>query len=415
MNEYERTSCRVCGEKLGESILDLGPQLVSDFPDTYAKEMEETVGPTRVVPLDLCTCTDCGLAQLRHTSPRDWHYKGDYWYRSSINESMVAALDDLARDALSTVGLRPGDAILDIGANDGTLLQHFLYHVARGVQLWAIEPAPQFAEDLDGVADVYVQNYYPIDIDVKAKVITSAAMFYDLDNPHAFVESIKKNLHRDGVWVVQFTDLQATLEMTDVGNICHEHLCYYQLYPFERLLHDHGLGLYDVKRNHVNGGSVRATVIHRGTQLERPSVEAMRQDQFISCGRGKILEFRRSVERVHEAFFQLRASLREEGCKVWDVYGASTKGNTLLQWLRLGPDVIRQAIERSEAKWGRFTVNGIPIVSEEEARRSPADVGLVLPWHFRDGIIKREEGYLSNGGKLLFPLPFPEVVSGRQS
>lgn len=406
----KRISCRLCGERLDQPpIVNLGLQYVSDFPATAAPPSSE-----RRVPLELVVCSTCELVQLSYTTPRDWHYRGDYWYRSGINESMRTALHDIVKSVLDGKALRRGDVWIDIGANDGTLL-HTVDVLQPSVTRVAVEPVPQFSEELQGAADMVIPEYWPLPKydGEKAQVITSIAMFYDLDDPHGFVQAIKDTLAPEGVWVVQFTDLPAMLKSSDVGNICHEHLTYWAIHPFEELLHLHGLGIYDVTRNSTNGGSVRYFVGHRSKVLESYNVESERILQSMNAGASALTRFVFQVERV-KALFRLEwQKLKNIGCDVVDIYGASTKGNTLLQWLEVGPKEIRQAIERSPAKFGRFTVNGIPIVSEEAGRAHPADAWLVLPWHFKAGILEREREYLKHGGKMLFPQPMPEIVEAR--
>lgn len=402
-----RLTCRQCDKPLDQPpLVDLGLHYVSDFP----KPEDWPPPETRRVPLELVSCVHCGLAQLTYTTPRDWHYRGDYWYRSGINESMRSALEDVVVSVLKIKPMRYSDVWIDIGANDGTLLAS-VYDAAPGMMRVAVEPVPQFSDELSGPADMVIPDYWPCRYDgPKAQVITSIAMFYDLDDPHAFVEAIKDALAEDGVWICQFTDLPAMLKSGDVGNICHEHLTYWSIFPLEELLHEHGLGLIDVTRNAVNGGSVRYFIGHRAKHLESHNVEAERILQWMNANTSRIRDFNYKIEKVHAQFWLAWQKLKNMGCDVVDVYGASTKGNTLVQWLGLRRELIRWAIERSSAKFGRLTVNGIPIVGEEQGRQQPADAWVVLPWHFRAGILKRERQYLKNGGRVLFPQPEPEIV-----
>jgi hypothetical protein len=237
------------------------------------------------------------------------------------------------------------------------------------------------------------------------KIITSIAMFYDLDDPNEFVEAINRWLHPDGVWVVQFQDLHHMLETNAFDNICHEHLTYWGAGAFYDLLGRHGLVVDDVSHNQVNGGSVRYTIRHGNRHPHRNPAWA---DEFK-------LQLGYFTQRVQE--------LREEtNNMLWNAeiankktlgYGASTKGNTLLQYYGIGPDVLPAIADRNPEKWLRYTVgSGIQIISEDQMRREKPDYLFVLPWHFIDSFIKREIQFLERGGRFMVPLPELNLIGG---
>jgi NDP-4-keto-2,6-dideoxyhexose 3-C-methyltransferase len=403
-----RTTCRSCGSGRMEAALDLGNHFVSNFADVP----DETRWPR--VPLELMLCGACGLVQLRHTTPGEWMYRR-YWYKSGVNASMRAALADISRSAAEFAGLESGDSVLDIGCNDGTLLRSY---TLEGIRRVGFEPAENLASENAQGTDLVVRDFFsarPV-AGERFQAITSIAMFYDLEDPNAFVADIAQVLAKGGVWVIEMHYLPLTLERNAFDAVCHEHLEYYSLESLEPLLERHGLEVADAETNEVNGGSIRVYVVHRGNSTAkeragRERVEALR-DREGALGLGQLATYRQFCKRVSSIGQRLNewlASERVQGKEI-AVYGASTKGNTLLQVFGIDQSVVRVAAERNPEKWGKYTVGTwIPIVSEEEAR-AHADDFLILPWHFLEEMREREREFLARGGKLLAPLPEPRVV-----
>ena len=399
MDVKEIKSCRACGSTRLETVLDLGNLCVSDFIGPCQTEDEDRA------PLELMVCDDCSLVQLRHTVDRDRLYR-DYWYHSGTNESMVAALRDVAEDACRRVELTPGDAALDIGANDGTMLRMF----PKGIRRIGFEPSDIFSKGLSWMrtGDTWCPTYFPPNEEwlmesicpSKPRIITSIAMFYDVDDPNAFVEAIKNWLHPDGVWVVQFQDLHAMLACNGFDNICHEHLTYWGQYALYDLVARHGLRVVDVSHNRTNGGSVRYIVKH--DQWDPPRPEPKHSTQFGY----QLRNFRREAERLKEATLLMLTEWKAQGKTVYG-YGASTKGNTLLQYYGIGPELLPAIADRNPDKWGRLTVGThIPIISEEEMRERRPDYLFALPWHFIDSFTKRENA------TFIVPLPSLHLARG---
>jgi NDP-4-keto-2,6-dideoxyhexose 3-C-methyltransferase len=407
MDTLRRIGCRSCGTILAP-VLSLGPIYLSDFPRSAGTRAHPPV------PLDLTRCTNpaCTLVQLAHTTPPDWMFR-QYWYRSNVNESMRAELADIVRDASSRVDLPHPAVVVDIGANDGTLLQGY----PQGLTTVAWEPAANLYEALRPHANVLYPEYFHVEADSwglesKAKVISCAAMFYDLDDPHAFLEGITRILHPEGVLVIQQAYLPAMLAATAFDNLCHEHLTYQDLRSLEAMLEPHGLRVFDVAKRAINGGSFRALIgfaSHWGAQ-ERVAL-LRQQEALFYHDRPRVFEaFAHRVERVKEQLQGVLAGYATVGGVV-DLYAASTKANTLLQYVGLDARSIRQAWERSPEKVGRYVgVSAIPIVSEAEGRADPPSALLVGAYQFRDAFLAREHEYMTQGGRLIFPLPVVEVV-----
>ncbi|MFZ3215609.1 MAG: class I SAM-dependent methyltransferase [Candidatus Acidiferrales bacterium] len=404
-----RGTCRSCASARLESVLDLGNPCVSNFADVP----DSSRWPR--VPLDLLLCAGCGLAQLRHTAPPEWLYT-HYWYKSGISATMRAALADIARKASQFAGLQAGDNVLDIGCNDGTLLRSYAQDDIRRV---GFEPAENLACEAAAGTDRIVPEFFsarPI-AGQQFRVVTSISMFYDLEDPNTFVADVASVLLEEGVWVIEMHYLPMVLERNAFDAICHEHLEYYSLSSLEPLLARHGLRVADVETNDVNGGSLRAYVVHRDSPAASVSARQARVERMrtreASAGLLRPATYREFGERVQQIGMRLREWLRgerREGRET-SAYGASTKGNTLLQFFGLDHTMIRSAAERNPEKWGKYTVGTwIPIVSEAEAR-SHADSFLVLPWHFLDEIQIRERDFLARRGKLVAPLPDLRVIT----
>ncbi len=409
-----RNTCRVCGNAV-EPILSLGEQYVSNFLSS-----DEPDGLR--APLELVLCSRCRLLQLKHTVPGDAMYK-NYWYRSGTNQTMRDALADIAIRAETLIHLRENDSVLDIGCNDGTLLGS--YSTPRIFKI-GFDPAENLARVSRKVSDKVLVGLFDAGTFLRdcqlqtrrPKVVTSIAMFYDLEEPRTFVSDIKRVMHPDGLWIVQMSYLPLMLEQNDFGNICHEHLEYYSLQSFEYLLNLHDFELADVELNDVNGGSFRAYIRNRTADpdafgdksyrrqaAQRVAVLRANEDKLQLHTAKPYREFAARVECLKEevsAFVKEQVDRR----KTVYVYGASTKGNTMLQYFGLDKSLIPAAAERNPDKWGKVTVGTrIPIVSEAEARAAKPDYFLVLPWHFVEEFTAREKDYLSSTGRFIVPLP----------
>lgn len=396
------TTCRLCGSADLEDMFSLGTQYINDFVPA------DRIGKGLQAPLDLVMCRHCSLLQLRHTAPQELLYARHYWYRSGVTDTMRQALRDITSQIEAMVPLKPGDVALDIGANDGTLLATY---TSPGLRRVGVEPANNLVEELKTRVDHAIHDFWNYDSYMraaseggfgKAKVITAIGMFYDLDDPNAFIRDAQRVLADDGVFVAQLMCLTPMLQKNDLGNICHEHLEYYSLESLKYLFETNGLEMFKIEENDVNGGSYRIFARHyRGT--------GMMFEERVT--REDILAF---AKRVQDNRDRCVAFLRGEvakGKRVY-VYGASTKGNVILQYYGLDTSVITAASERSPEKWGKYTVGTwIPIVSEEDAREAQPDYFLVLPWAFFPEFYEREKAWRSRGGRFVVPLPEFRVVS----
>jgi SAM-dependent methyltransferase len=409
-----RQTCRLCGSRALTPVVSLGEQYIGG---AFAKP-DCTPPVQRRIPLDLVRCDPaldqdaCGLVQMRHSVPPRVLY-ASYWYRSGVNQTMRDHLAGIAHMAEKIAGLKAGDLVLDIGCNDGTLLKSYR---TEGIKRLGIDPSNVVvharATGLQVVNDFFsaaaLRSAHP---EQKPKVITSIAMFYDLENPHAFVADIKDSLHEEGVWVLELSYLPSMLEINSFDTICHEHLEYYSLGPMERLLAEHGLEVIDVTLNGSNGGSFRIVVGHAGKT--KPSDEARERVQKLRLREfeqafdtdAPYARFRNDIAKIRR---DIRAFLKKAKArkKLVHGYGASTKGNTTLQFCGVTPALLPAIADRNQDKWGTRTVGtDIPIVSEEASRKQKPDFYLALPWHFIEEFKKREREFLGRGGKFVMPMP----------
>lgn len=406
------TACRLCGSGDLEKVLDLGEQaLTGVFPAS-------TEEPVPVGPLELVWCRSCTLLQLAHSFDPTELYGENYGYRSGLNASMVQHLAREARSLEALVGLSPGDVVLDIGSNDGTLLGCY---ETKGLHRIGIDPtAAKFSEfyppDVAVAADFFSADKFRELSDEPARIITSLAMFYDLEDPVAFARDVRACLAEDGIWHFEQAYLPAMLRSTAYDTVCHEHLEYYSLATVSRILEAADLEVVDVGFNRVNGGSFGVTAAHRNPPLRarRGLIDwaAAHEGRVELDTEAPFQDFEARVFQHREDLVELVRTLRAEGATLIG-YGASTKGNVILQFCGFTPADVEAIAEVNPDKFGRVTPGtGIPIVSEDEARARRPDYLIVFPWHFRDGIISREEQYLRGGGRLIFPLPEIEILRG---
>lgn len=417
MKYKEIKRCRICGNEQLIPILDLGVQsLAGHFPEIGEPDPLKT-------PLELVKCNKdaksdaCGLLQLKHTVFPEEMYEHNYGYRSGINKTMRDHLRNLAEKITNIVTLNEGDVVLDIGSNDATLLKS--YNVP-GLQKVGIDPTGEqfhkyYTGDIKLVCDFFnIKNYHSVMPEKKAKVISSIAMFYDLDKPMDFVRDIKEILHPDGIWVFEQSYMPEMLKKNSFDTICQEHLEYYSLGPIDWMLKNNFLRILKVEFNEINGGSFRIYACHEnsGFESDKNNIEKI----FENEAKLKLdtvqpyIEFKERIEGLKNKLLNFLTKEKENGKTIY-IYGASTKGNVLLQYYNIDKNLITAAADRNPEKWGlRTPKTDIPIISEEEARGEKPDYFLVLPWHFKEEFLKREEDFLKSGGKFIFPLPEIEII-----
>ncbi len=400
--------------------MSLGYLYVSDFLDSPDK----TKGIKAPLELVLCNIKDggCGLLQLRHTVSDEAMYR-NYWYRSGINKTMTDELNGIAEKAAAIANLKAGDCVIDIGANDGTLLRGYR---VPGLNTVGFEPARNLERyGKEGttkiIVDFFSQSAWLKEFgETKARAITAIGMFYDLDDPNTFVSDIVKCLDDDGVLVIQMMYLPSFLVRNAFDGICHEHLEYYSLLSLENLLKRHALEVFDIEmREQINEGSVRIYIkkAGKGSSLKildgaSERVAALRVKEA-SLGLDDKQTYDALVKRILDAKEKVVSFIKQEVAKGKKVHGyaASTKGNTTLQFYGLTPDLVEAIADRNPVKWGKFTAGTlIPVISEEDSRAQKPDYYFILAWHFLPEFISREAEYLKGGGKFIVPMPEFRVI-----
>lgn len=386
-------NCRSCRSNQLIPVVSLGRQYLSDFrsdntlPDQYN--------------LDVLLCTNCTLVQLKETTPPDKMYNDNYGYKSGINNTIKADLLDIVTKALI---LKPtAKTVLDIGANDGTLLSFY----PKDIHRVGVEPVRKLAEEARQHANLIINDFFNGDLlPIKADIITVISCFYDLEDPNKFVTDLVNSLAPDGLLVIEQNYLVRMLDNNAFDNIVHEHLEFYSLTSLEHLLNKHGLEVFDVEENSINGGAFRVYVKHMNNVSKMRIFEQRRKLNNKFTYMMFEMKIRDAKKKTHD-FIKKQVG---RGKTVY-LYGASTRGNTLIQYLDLDNKLIKAAVERNPEKWGKkISSLQIPIISEEQARLEKPDYMLVLPWFFKEEFLVREKEYLDQGGHFIFPLPEFKVV-----
>ena len=414
IREGEITQCRSCGHDKLIPIISLGTHYISNFVDS---EIEQGIK----FPLDLVLCPNCKLLQLKHNAPNESMWGGQYWYKSAINRLIREDLKDIVNNSEKLLNLQKGDIVLDIGCNDGTLLE---FYDKEGVEVIGFEPSQNVAlaatkKGFKIFNDYFnAQNFKQEEGDKKAKIITAISMFYDLEDPNKFLRDIVSILDSKGLFVIQQNYLVGMLEQNAFDNICHEHRAYYSFASLKHLLDKYDLEIFDIKLNDINGGSFRTYIKFKNNENmacfkgARKRLKAIEQKEKI-LGLDTLKPYQEFASRIGKLKDHLLKFLeieREKG-KTFGMCGASTRGNTILQYLGLNAEQIIAIAEANSDKFGKKTVGSlIPIVSIDEMKKINPDYQIVLIWHLFNGLMDKEKEYLKNGGKFILPLPEFKII-----
>jgi len=404
MNVYSEVleKCRICKSKNLHDVIHLGEQIItSRFPE-----------PGEIVPktnITLCMCQDCYLLQLNNTTECSEMYEHLYGYRSGLNNTMRTHLKEYQQEILSkVVNLKPGDTILDIGSNDSTMLNYYSPDYTRiGMDPTGIQ-FKEFYGKIELVPTYFTESNFRKHYQQKCKIVSSISMFYDLPDPVQFATDIYNILEDDGIWTCEQSYMLTMIETNSIDTICHEHLEYYSIYNIKMIADLANFKIIDICFNKCNGGSFRIYFAKQDSQkYTEYDLTEMIDNEFNYGIKTKDI-YNTFMKNCDIEINKLKTFIFNKNI---NIYGASTKGNCLLQYSNIGPEQIPYAVERNPRKYGKTTSTGIHIISEESMRENPPDYLLVLPWHFRDEIIEREDKFLQCGGKLIFPFPQFEIYS----
>ena len=410
----ECTDCRICKSDKLTNVIELGEQYnTSKFP----KYKDFCTSKTKII---LCLCENCYLLQLRYSENQSELYEHEYGYRSGISNTMKQHLKEYNDEILSKVDLNTGDTIVDIGSNDSTMLQYYSNKYRRiGVDPTGKQFKEYYVNGVELLPTYFThENFVKTYNNIKCKIVSSISMFYDLPDPVQFAKDIYSILDDDGIWTCEQSYLLSMIQKNSIDTICHEHLEYYSLYQIKMIADLANFKIVDIKFNECNGGSFRIYFAKRSSDKyveNKALIQIILENEDRNKLRSKDT-YIKFMENCDNEIAKLRSFIdlvNKNGKSVY-IYGASTKGNCLLQYANITESDIKYAVERNLNKVGKMTSTGIPIISEEEMRRSPPDFLLVLPWHFKDEIIKRESTFLNNGGQFIFPLPNFEIYSSKK-
>lgn len=405
-------NCRSCNSTNIEVVFDLGEQVLTGVFQS------ESLDDISSGPVALVACDDCRLVQMQYSYPLEEMYNDGYGYQSGLTSFMSQHLKSVLCFASDQIVLKEGDHVLDIGSNDGTLLNHYpenLYSLI-GIDPVAKKYLDRYPKDAKVVTEFFSKESYFSVASNKAKIVTSISMFYDLEEPVKFAKAIASVLSLDGVWVFEQSYLPAMLRTNSYDTICQEHVEYYSLASIQYILQQAGMTIVDASQNEVNGGSIRLAAAHENSALASKIspeaswlIEQEKNHDIFSNQPWK--DFQKNVARQKLDLVKLLTELKNSGKTVIG-YGASTKGNVILQYCGIGPDLLPLIGDITPSKDGVFTPGTkIPVVSMEKAKAMKPDYFLVLPWGFRGDILLREKEIIANGTKFIFPLPFVEIVS----
>lgn len=410
--------CRICENQNLVDVIDLGEQTITSRFPLYGDFS------TPNTPIVLSLCEKCTLLQLKYTTNSDELYEHEYGYRSGISNTMREHLEQYQKEVVSILSnaskLEDNDVVVDIGSNDATTLKYYPSNIKR----IGVDPTGKqffdFYGDVELIPTYFTkenfQNKYGPDL--KAKVVSSISMFYDLPSPVKLAKDIYDILHDDGIWTCEQSYLLTMLERKSVDTICHEHIEYYSLTAIKHIADKSNFKIIDIKFNECNGGSFRIYFSKKSSALYEECTDLM--EKILSnereYGINNPLLYTKFMENCNNEIKKLKdfINIVNKNNKSVYIYGASTKGNCLLQCANITQADIKYAVERNLNKVGKMTSTGIEIISEETMRENPPEFLLVLPWHFKDEIIKREDDFLERGGQFIFPFPDFEVYSKRE-
>ena len=403
------TCCRICGNKKLTSVIDLKKQYIQG--SFKKKNYPETVKIK--IPLKLVLCQNCSLVQTMHTVSPKVLYK-NYWYMSGVNHTMTNHLKKLALTGKKILKNKNKKInVLDIGCNDGTLLKSF----PRSFNKVGVDPS-QISKNIKSENIKILNDFFPSKNILsqyknnKFDLITSIAMFYDVQNPNKFVSNIKRILNDKGVWIFELSYLVDMLDLNSYDTICHEHLEYYSITALNYLMKKNEMKIFKIESNEINGGSIRCYVTHLSSfSYDKKSDLLIIKNYLAKENKIKIstpIPYKFFFNRILKIRLKLNKLIKKilDDKKIIHIYGASTKGNTIIQWQGINSKSIKYAADRNPQKWGAKTLgSNISIISEDDSKKMKPDYYLILPWHFKKEFLIREKKFLKNGGKMIFPLP----------
>lgn len=394
-------ACRLCNNPGLKEVIDFGMMSLPTW--THSKKSGIKA------PLKLMVCPSCFLGQLAQSIDRESLFR-EYWYRTGINETMRSHMAALAATISKEIQLKGNDIVVDVGSNDGTLLSSY-----KKGRLIGFEPSNLCPKETKSgtlwVNDFFDPMLLPKKVRGSVLALTTIAMFYYLDDPVAFAETIKSILAPNGIWVCEMTYALDIKERLSFDFINHEHVTLWSANQFNQMVKKAGLELFRIERNDLNGGSIRFWVGKPGC---RPVEKSVANIMALEKGRFTYFKWSKFAKKVRSTSTNLNKIITKlhKNNKIIMVYGASTRGLTILGASYLDSKLISAAVERNLEKVGRYYgATGIPVISEEEMRSAQPHALLILPYSFINEFVKREKAYLDQGGVFVVPLPKPNIIT----
>lgn len=398
--------CRNCKKNLKRKIIDIGSQCISSvFPIKILNNLKK-------YSLDLFICDFCELVQFKKTPPFQDMYGLTYGYHTSLSPLMIKHIEEKFKFINKQKFLKRGSFILDIGSNDGTFL-NFFSKKNKDLNLYGIDPSAKkfkkyYRKNVNLIVDYFSKESLN-NIDKKFDLITSFAMFYDIEDPNKFCSDVNYLLNNNGIWMLELSYFPLLLKNLTYDQICHEHLCYYTLRSFNKIISRHNLQILDFSFNEINGGSIEIICAKKNSR-HRPKTKKIK-DQLLYERKINYNSFKKFNARIENTKKTLNFFLSKINKKDIIAYGASTKGNIVLNHCEITNKQIKYICDANPYKYNRYTPgSNLKIISKREMRLKKPKYLLVLIWSFRKEVIKQEISFLKKGGKLIFHLPIFHIV-----
>ena len=401
-------NCRICKTTNLKKLFSLGDLCFTGKFPSENTEIEKK-------PITLVICKNCELVQLGHNFDLKYLYGPDYGYRTGINKTMLNHVSKVVQILLKKTKIKKNDQVLDIASNDGSLLNFY----KKNVKTFGIDPIlDKYKDEYQSInykiADFFSASKIKKITKKKFKIITALSVFYDAADPNKFIKDVKTLLSEDGVFLLEFADLASIIQNKMFDTICHEHLEYYSTKVIINLCKQNNLKVFDIKKNDINGASKQYYICHKNSKykINKKIIDGIfKEEKKLKLSEEKTFKnFINSINKSKNKLYNFLKQKTKLGKKVHG-YGASTKGNVLLQYYNINNKMVEFIAERNSKKYNLYTPGTkIKIISEALSRFYRPDYYLVLPWHFKKEILLREKEIRRKGTKFIFPLPSLKII-----
>ena len=409
--------CRICNSTELKKYLNLGALPLANSLVPLDKETRDLF-----FPLEVQLCNKCKLSQLTVVVRPEIMFS-EYSYRASISTTFQKHFEELAKQLRQVFPETEKRLVLDIGSNDGCLLEQFRKH---GFRVAGIEPAKNLAgianqKGIPTIAEFWgrrsaeklLKKYG------KADVVTATNVLAHVHDVHGFVKNVERALNDEGIFIIEVPHALNLVEKNEFDTIYHEHLSYFLVKPLLMLFEMEGMQAFDIQKIPTHGGSIR--VLAKKTENKKIKVESEKIKKFVeeeeNKGLYEIDAYEKFAEKTLEAkiaFLQLMAGLKREKKKIAG-YGASAKASTLLNYCGIGPGHIEFVIDDAPEKQNRaFSGNRVPIVANHALEKEKPDVLVIFAWTIAKEIIQKTISHQQRGGKYVIPMPFPRIIEGEK-